>query len=187
MPDESRTDRRDRAASDASRRTGRATRAGTVAIAALLGATGAAPAACPQELAVYTDRERAASVEFRPAAADAAVETHAFRVVFSQNDVVADGIVLWTEGVPRPTGIVMHDCPEGDVTGEELAACTVWQGVIYTVDAAGQIGLLPREGAAAERLLLPDFGPSVRHSALYGAKGISIVPWDVFEISGCQE
>ncbi|MFN3546275.1 MAG: hypothetical protein ACK4U0_02190 [Mesorhizobium sp.] len=144
-------------------------------------------AACPQELAVYTDRDQVASIEFRPVGPDAAVHTGEFRVLFSQNGIVADGIVLWTGGVPRPMGIVMHDCPEGDVTGEELAACTVWQGVIYAVDEAGQIGLLPRQGAAAKRLLLPDFGPSVRHSALYGADGISLVPWDVFEMSGCQE
>ena len=162
------------------------------AIAFILAATMTAPAssalaACPQELAVYADRDKVASIEFRPVAPDAAVHTAEFRVLFSQNGIVADGIVLWTEGVPRPTGIVMHDCPEGDATGEELAACTVWQGVIYAVDEAGGIDLLPRQGAAAKKLLLPDFGPSVRHSALYGADGISIVPWDVFEISGCQE
>ncbi|WP_235679108.1 hypothetical protein [Aquibium microcysteis] len=187
MPETSRTDRSGRAAGEPSGRSRRAMRAVAAVCALLPALAGPVLAACPQELAVYTDRERAASIEFRPTEPDAAVHTNAFRVVFSQNDVVADGVVLWTEGVPRPTGIVMRDCPEGDVTGEELAACTVWQGVIYTVDAAGQVGLLPREGPAAERLLLPDFGPSVRHSALYGAKGISIVPWDVFEISGCQE
>ena len=157
-------------------------------LAAMMMAPGSsALAVCPQELAVYADRDGAASIEFRPVAPDAAVHTGEFRVLFSQNGVVADGIVLWTEGVPRPTGIVMHGCPEGDVTGEELAACTVWQGVIYAVDETGAIGLLPRQGPAARRLLLPDFGPSVRHSALYGADGISIVPWDVFEMSGCQE
>ncbi|MDN2582273.1 hypothetical protein [Aquibium sp. ELW1220] len=186
MPDQTLTDRRDRAARGASRRSGRARRAGA-AIAVLIGGAGPGLAACPQELAVYTDRDKAASIEFRPVAPDEAIYTGEFRVLFSQNGIVADGIVMWTDGVPRPTGIVMHDCPEGDVTGAELAACTIWQGVIYAIDAAGEVGLLPREGPAAERLLLPDFGPSVRHSALYGADGISIVPWDVFEISGCQE
>jgi hypothetical protein len=170
----------------------RSTRARRRDVALLLAAMMTAPAssalaACPQELAVYADRDEVAAIEFRPVAPDAAVHTAEFRVLFSQNGIVADGIVMWTEGVPRPTGIVMHDCPEGDVTGEELAACTVWQGVIYAVDEAGGIDLLPRQGAAAKKLLLPDFGPSVRHSALYGADGISVVPWDVFEISGCQE
>lgn len=187
MPDQTRTDRHDRAAGGASRRSSRAKRVGAAVIAVVLAGAGPALGACPQELSIYADRDQVASIEFRPVAPDEAVHTGAFRVLFSQNGIVADGIVLWTEGVPRPTGIVMHDCPDGDVTGEELAACTIWQGVIYTVDAAGKVGLLPRQGPAAGRLLLPDFGPSVRHSALYGANGISIVPWDVFDISGCQE
>lgn len=174
---------------DMARRPGQTPRwsAALVLAATILLPMGSARAACPQELAVYTDRDKVASIEFRPVAPGEAVRTGAFRVLFSQNGIMADGIVLWTEGVPRPTGIVMHDCPEGDVTGEELSACTVWQGVIYAVDEAGEIGLLPREGPAARRLLLPDFGPSVRHSALYGADGISFVPFDVFELSGCQE
>jgi len=168
-------------------RTRRAKQAAATACTVLAVWAGPALSACPQELAVYTDRDGAASIEFRPVAPDAAVHTNTFRVLFSQNGIAAEGVVLWTEGVPRPTGIVMHGCPEGDVTGEELAACTVWQGVIYTVDDASEVGLLPREGAAATKLLLPDFGPSVRHSSLYGEGGISILPWDVFDISGCQE
>jgi hypothetical protein len=160
--------------------------AGTLAALMLAGVT-TAQAACPQELAVYTDRDKAASLEFRPAPPEAAVRSSTFRVLFAQGDLAVDGIVLWTDEVPRPFGMLMHDCPEGDVTGEEIAACTVWQGVIYGADAEGRIGLLAKEGPAAERLLLPDFGPSVRHSALYGPGGISLLPFDVFELSGCQE
>jgi len=156
-------------------------------LACALGAQGA-QAACLQELAIYGERANSASIEFRPAPADAAVHTGEFRVIFSQNDVVLDGIVMWTEGVERPVGLIMHDCPIGDVTGQELAACTVWQGVLYAIDDSGAVGLLPHQGApAAQRLLLPDFGSSVRHSAIFGPEGISIVPWDAFEISGCQE
>ncbi len=188
MPEAHRSDRRERAASRRATRSGHSGLPVRALVASiLLAGSPPALAACPQELAVYTDRDQVASIEFRPVAPEAAVQTNAFRVLFSQNGIVADGIVLRTEGVPRPMGIVMHDCPDGDVTGAELAACTVWQGVIYAVDDAGGIGLLPRQGPSARRLLLPDFGPSVRHSALFGADGISIVPWDVFEMSGCQE
>ena len=52
--------------------------------------------------------------------------------------VVLDGIVMWTDGVSRPHGSLMYKCPTGDVTGDELAACTVWQGVIYSVGRQGQ-------------------------------------------------
>jgi len=151
-------------------------------------AAAAAWAACPQELAVYSERENSASIEFRPPPAGSAVQTMEFRTVFSQNEVVLDGVVLWTQGTPRPMGIAMDQCPEGDVTGDELAACTVWQGVLYSVGGEGEVALLPDVGEdAAEQILLPDFGPAVRHSRIYGAEGVSIVPWDVFRLSGCQE
>lgn len=144
-------------------------------------------AACPQELAVYSERDAQASLEFTPVVEGAATK-HTFKVKFPENGVVLDGIVMWTEEVARPYGIVMHDCPEGDVTGAELDACTVWQGVIYAVNEFGAVSLLPGQGAAAAiRLLLPDFGSAVRQSSAYGPQGVSTPPWDVFELSGCQE
>ena len=145
-----------------------------------------AHAACPQELGVYTEPEAGASLEFKPAPDGAA--NHEFKLVFSENDVVLDGVVMWTEDVARPNGMLMHNCPEGDVTGEELAACTVWQGVIYTVSEFGAVGLLPERGAAAAvHLILPDLGPAVRNSPIWGAHGVSKAPWDSFTLSGCQE
>lgn len=154
--------------------------------AALAGLAFPAHAACPMELAVYGEREAAAEIDFRPTAESATV-TNTFRMALD-NGVVLDGMVLWTQGVGRPNGMLMYQCPEGDVTGEELAACTVWQGVIYTSDEGGNIELLPAEGAAApEKLILPDLGPSLRMSAAYGAAGFSKVPWDVFNLKGCQE
>jgi hypothetical protein len=145
-----------------------------------------ARAACPIELAVYGDLENAAEINFTPTAASAAT-TNTFRMIL-EKDVVLDGMVMWSEGVARPNGILMHKCPEGDVTGEELVACTVWQGVIYTSDKQGNIELLPAEGdAAPEKLILPDLGHSLRNSSAYGANGFSKVPWDVFAMKGCQE
>ncbi|WP_146300321.1 hypothetical protein [Nitratireductor mangrovi] len=162
--------------------------AACVAAAKLALAAAPAVAACPQELAVYAERERSASLDFRPAPPTAAMHSVEFKVVFAQNGVMLDGLVLQSEEGDRPVGLIMHQCPEGDVTGAELAACTVWQGPVYAIDAEGKVGLMPKRGeAAAQQLLLPDFGPAVRHSTAYGPDGVSIVPWDVFEISGCQE
>lgn len=141
---------------------------------------------CPVELATYRDMEQVASLEFKPTG-DSATVTNTFRLLLD-NDVVLDGIVQWSEGVRRPYGMLMHKCPEGDVTGADLDACTVWQGVIYTSDAYGNIEVLPAEGAGApKKLILSDLGPSLRMSAAYGANGCSTLPWDVFELSGCQE
>ena len=142
-------------------------------------------AACPIELAVYGDRDDAAGIDFRPAINQATV-TNAFRMNL-ENGVVLDGMVMWSEGTARPYGSLTYKCPEGDVTGEELDACTVWQGVIYTADSAGAIGLLPKQGDAPATLVFPDLGPSLQLSTAYGANGFSKVPWDVFALKGCQE
>jgi len=161
-----------------------------VATAALLVAASAmasspALADCPVELATYRDLEDAASVEFTPTGEGAAV-TNTFRMLL--DDVVLDGIVMWSEGVGRPYGMLTYKCPEGDATSAEIAACTLWEGVVYTSDDLGNIELLPAEAAGAPRkLIFPDLGPSLRHSAAYGASGFTKVPWDVFKLSGCQE
>ncbi|CAG0955223.1 MAG: hypothetical protein F9K19_16070 [Rhizobiaceae bacterium] len=154
--------------------------------AALAMASSATLADCAVELATYRDLENAASVEFTPTAEGAAV-TNTFRMLLD-NEVVLDGIVMWSEGIGRPYGMLTYKCPEGDSTSAELAACTMWEGVIYTSDDLGNIELLPPEAVAApQKLIFPDLGPSLRHSAAYGANGFSRVPWDVFKLSGCQE
>ncbi len=145
-----------------------------------------AHAACPIELSVYGDIENAAGIDFRPTMNSVTV-TNSFKIALD-NGVMLDGIVMWSDQIPRPNGILMHQCPDGDVTGEVLRACTVWQGVIYTSDSRGNIGLLPAEGVAApEKLIFPDLGPALRASSAYGVNGFLKVPWDVFAVKGCQE
>lgn len=145
-----------------------------------------ARAGCPMELAVYEDRDGLAGIDFRPAGKSAAV-TNSFRMVL-KDGLELDGLVMWTEGERRARGMLSHDCPEGDVTGEELAACTLWEGVIYTTDDQGNIGLLPPDGQdAPKRLILADLGPSLRFSPAFAKAGLEKAPWDVFELSGCQE
>lgn len=155
-------------------------------MAALMSGVAAAQAACPIELAVYEEAETGASLNFRPAAGGAATATHAFRLALS--GIELDGMVLATDPPVRPWGMALHKCPEGDATGAELDACTIWQGVIYGVNEQGHVDLMPPEGGEAPKtLLLPDFGRAVRLSAIWGAAGVSKAPWDVFELKGCQE
>jgi hypothetical protein len=145
-----------------------------------------AQAACPIELAVYGDPKSGSEIDFTPTGTSATV-TNTFRVILD-NNVVLNGIVMWNEGVARPNGALMYKCPEGDVTGDELAACTLWHGVIYTSDDKGGIGLLPAEGVEAPKtLILPDLSSALRQSKLYGGGGFSKVQWDVFALKGCQE
>jgi hypothetical protein len=151
----------------------------------LAGGAPAAFAACPVELAVYGDRDGVAGIDFRPAAGLATV-TNAFRMNLDDG-IMLDGMVMWSEGTERPYGTLTYQCPEGDVTGAELDACTIWQGVIYTADDTGGIDLLPKAGDAPKRLIFPDLGPSLRLSTAYGEGGFTKVPWDVFTLQGCQE
>lgn len=158
-----------------------------LALSALpLAAPAAAYAACPMELAVYGDRDNAAGIDFRPTG-QSAVVTNTFRMALD-NDVVLDGMVMWSDGIARPYASLMYNCPDGDVTGQELEACTVWEGVVYTADEAGKISLLPAERQdAPATLILPGLGPSLKLSVAYVEGGFSKVPWDVFTLKGCQE
>lgn len=159
-------------------------------LAAALGASMlAAPAlaACPVELAVYGDRDGAAEIDFRPAG-DIPSASNAFKIIL-EPDIVLEGMVLWTEGgAARPTGVLHHGCPDGDATGEELAACTVWQGVIYSVDAEGGVGLMPRQGAPAPaHLVFSDLAASLAAAPALDGGRPARLPFDVFSIKGCQE
>lgn len=157
-----------------------------VLVAGMVLAAANAQAACPIELAVYGDTQSGSEIDFTPTGTSAVV-TNSFRMILD-NNVVLNGIVMWSSGEARPNGSLMYKCPEGDVTGGELAACTLWNGVIYTSDDKGAIGLLPAQGVDAPKtLILPDLGPSLRHSLAYGGSGFSKVPSDVFTLKGCQE
>ena len=122
----------------------------------------AANAACPQQLAVYSDPDKSLTVEFTPNEGEMMTVSNRFRVVMA-NDVVLDGLVIWGNGVSRPDGLMM-------------------------VDEFGNVDFLPPEGAdAAAQLLFPDFGRFVRYSALWSEDKVTVAPWDVVKLSGCQE
>ncbi len=90
----------------------------------------------------------------------------------------------------RPWGVILHNCPQGDATGVEIDACTVWEGAIYTIGSTGEAGWLPVLDAnidAGESLLLPDFGAAVMQSQAWQAKQVTKLPGDVFKLKACQE
>lgn len=151
--------------------------------AGLFAAAAAGAAECPQERAIYADRDGGYELAFVPVGSDAAATSHHFTVKVLASGAVLDGIVMTGEEPARSNGMVLNDCPEGDATGEEIAACTVWEGVVYAPDGAD---LLPEGSeAAAGRLLLAGFGPSLRYSRLWETGKATAVPWDVFTLKGC--
>jgi hypothetical protein len=124
-------------------------------------------------------------IEFRPTD-DSVTVTNSFRLV--TGEMALDGIVMWTSGASRSWGVLMDDCPEGDLTGTEISECTVWEGVVYAVNDAGGVGLMPAEGEPApQTLVLSDLGGWLVQSPAWGKTGSLAEPWDAFTLSGCQE
>lgn len=161
--------------------------------ASLLMVAGLGPAAaqdCFQDHGLYGEPQAESVLEFRDATDPVDSTLGRFSITFPENGVTFDGVIL-DAGEPfwRPWGIVMFNCPEGDATGAEIAACTVWEGVIYGLDNAGNVFWLPplaNGEAAADRILLPDFSASVRLSSAWGDGKLSTPPRDDFAYSGCR-
>lgn len=159
------------------------------------GLTAALPAApasaldCIQDFAVYEEAQASARLTFDGKAEPTEDILHHFKIAFPEHKVVFDGIVV-PEEKPfwRPHAIVTFGCPKGAKDLEDLAACTVWEGIAYGIDETGNISYLQPSGydnPAATTLLLPDFGASVRLSAAWGGKGLSTAPKDDFRLAAC--
>lgn len=149
-------------------------------------------AECWQELATYKDANANAELAFTPRT-EGEVDTmlSRFTITFPENNVKLDGIVM-DAGEPffRPLGMIMHNCPEGDATGDEIAECTVWQGIVYGLDEASNVSYLAstNEGQkAAKTLLFPDLGAAVQLSTAFGTGALSKPPKDDFKQTACLE
>jgi hypothetical protein len=149
-----------------------------------------ADAACPQALAVYGEAQAGTEIAFSGPLSEADGMQHRFSLSFAGNGVRMDGVVMMAGEPDRPWGVILHDCPEGDATGAEIAACTVWEGPLYVVDATGGIDWLPVLDAnhdAGESLLLPDFGAAVMRSQAWQSQQVTKLPGDAYGLKACQE
>lgn len=155
----------------------------TVLLAALAFSQAASAADCLIEKATYREAETGVELVFAAASGENTPVTHGFRTEIGKSKL--NGHVLYDPEIERPIGMLMNNCPDGDVTGADLAACTVWKGIVYGIDeATGHVDLLPPEGAGApDAILLPGFGPAVQASVV--GEGMESGPWDVFEFKGC--
>ena len=160
---------------------------GIAFFAASLTAASPAFAACPIELATYADTSGVAELEFTPGLGGATV-SNSFRLLLG-NGVVLDGIVQWLDQEERPWGMLMYKCPGGDVTGDDLAACTPWAGRDLYGGRQGQhrAAARARQAGAAEAHPVGIGTAALRMSAAYDAAGLPSAPQDVFALKGCQE
>jgi hypothetical protein len=146
----------------------------------------AAAADCPLSNAVYSDRDGTYQLKFSPLNSDAAAASNQFKMTVKDSKAVLDGYVMPSEDPARTIGMVMFNCPEGDATGADLDACTIWQGPVYGVDDNGAIDNLPGEKSnAVASIVLPAIGPALRDSSILGEGKQAVAPWDVFSFKEC--
>lgn len=143
-------------------------------------------AACPQELAVYESADGRTALEF-VAGGRAMAMSHEIRILM-RDAVPLTAYVQPGAALGQPEMVLPVDCPEGDVTGEELAACIVYRSVVYAEDAGGGLRELPAAGETAARaVLLPNFAAAVWRHPAFGDDGPEQPPAERFNLAGCQE
>lgn len=152
-----------------------------------------ASAACPQALAVYTEMAgpdmeagfQPAEINFFPDP-NAFIVSNAFNMHLAKGESL-QGHIIWNTDSARSDGTLMLNCPDGDVTGEEIRACTHWVGVVYAVNVQGTLSLMPAaDEDAAQSLILTDMSRALYFGDLN--KPSNTLPrWDQFQLSGCQE
>ena len=146
----------------------------------------ASAAECTQDHAIYEDASQKYRLSFE-STSEASAVSHLFTMEIAKTDVRMDGNVQLTDPVPRSLGILLNKCPDGDVTGADLEACTIWQGLVYAIDAKGKVDNLAAASApAANQILLADFGAALHQSKIWTDKKLLEAPYDVFSFKECR-
>ncbi|MCL4066826.1 hypothetical protein M3484_09600 [Pseudomonas sp. GX19020] len=146
-----------------------------------------ADVACPVTQSVYTDKETGFRLSFRPLQS-----WEQSGMVLAIFDIeTRDGHELWGEirtnmGTSRDTGVIYDGCPppgpEDAPSEDQLEACRVWEGLVYSVEG-NQIGAFPIEGdKAPPSLLFTDLGRQLRY-AIFSSPGDE--PWDQLWLTSC--
>ena len=139
--------------------------------------------ACVQEKAVYTSAH-GFSLSFKPVGSDAAAVNNLFEM--TSGSVSLTGFVMESEAPVRSIARVEKDCPEGDVTGDDIAACTVFEGYVYAISAEGMAGNIPRgQEKSAAHLLLSKLGPSLAISPVSEKLKLTPPEGDLFTFKEC--
>jgi hypothetical protein len=165
----------------------RSSKSRSLAAIAALGIAFASPAhaACTQDRAVYSDRNDDYTLTFKHSPEDHPAASNEFILQLNETDLKLDGVVMRDEAA-RPNALIMYNCPGGDATGDELAACTVWQGVPYALKEGAEAEYLPKKKEpAAQALLLPDLLGAMSGFNFKLEKPVETFPWEVFRFKEC--
>ena len=151
----------------------------------LVAASVKAGEACTQGKGVYADASGLYTLTFEPVDPETSAATHRFKVAVKDTPILLDGYVMTTEPVARPQGMLFHNCPEGDATGADIAACTVWQDIVYGASGGTIVTLPDQDKPAVGELLLPGFAPSLQSSSAWGKGKAEREPSDTLTLTGC--
>ncbi len=154
-----------------------------------VGETGAASSAggktgraCPLALAAYQAADQTVLLEFR------GDETRSFRVVVDGFDAVLDGYVFPDEAGEGELGVVLDDCPEGDVTGQDLSQCRIWQGPMLASSADGATTPLPgHDQPASPHVVMQGLDQALTQSARFIEAGLPAIEFEHLSLYACQE
>ncbi|MEM6464140.1 MAG: hypothetical protein AAF724_19720 [Pseudomonadota bacterium] len=97
---------------------------------------------CPQSIAVYGSGNGLVAIEFSGA------EDLSFAMLIESGPAYA-GFVYPAEIEGAADAVVLDNCPDGDVTGDEITACTVWQGRLEAIAADGTVEAFSLSGGLA--------------------------------------
>ncbi len=145
-------------------------------------AEGKGARSCPQALAAYGAPDMALLLEFSGGA------DQGFQMIFDNSDWVLTGHMFPAENDGGYEAVLLDNCPDGDVIGAELDACTIWQGAIYARDAGGAKILIPEPSdAAAGILVLEGLADALAKSKQVRQQGLSPGPFEQLTLFACQE
>lgn len=143
----------------------------------------AAAEPCLQEKALYRGPDGYV-LGFVPVGSEAAAVSHRFEM--TKDAVTFTGFVMESSAPLRSIARLEKDCPEGDATGADLAACTAHEGYVYAVSATGEASNMPTPTApAAAHLLISGLGPSLAAAPVAVALKLTPPSGDFFTLQGC--
>ncbi|MEX3011664.1 hypothetical protein [Hoeflea sp. TYP-13] len=137
---------------------------------------------CPQALAGYSAADQRIMLEFSGA------PDLSFFLLVEGAGAKFEGYTYPAEEEGGIAGVVLDECPDGDATGEEMAACTVWQGLVRTVTADGKIGdLSAANEPAAGHLRLDGLAAALGERMPDLVAGLAQNEIEILTLSACQE
>jgi len=136
---------------------------------------------CPQALAAYSSQDQSVSVEFSGAG------DLSFAMLVEGVDRRFEGYVYPGED-DDVVAVVLDNCPDGDATGEEIEACTVWQGPMQRLEQDGSEGdFLLVNGPAAPALAFAGLVQSISERMPDLLKDPSATETEILTLSACME